>query len=221
MKFRFCNTPVVCCKAAISQKIPAACCKCQWSSNYDTHFWTPNQNNASGRTALFTLFCKQKLITRVLLLKTTPLYPFNFFFKTYIETHAIYLSTVGLQATCPFLLQGNLPKTENKKTNNIYYSGHQKHFLVQYTRFNKMGESVWEVSRVFLRYVREGATKCWVKQNKTHTKQKTPHPKRTPWNKNSWLGWLVCDFFAIVLVWGFLFLIKKLLKYHFRSERKR
>lgn len=80
MKFRFSNTPVVCCKAAIFQKIPAACRKCQWSSNYDTQFWTPNQNNASCRTALFTLFCKQKFITRVLLLKTTPLYPFIFFF---------------------------------------------------------------------------------------------------------------------------------------------
>lgn len=69
-----------------------------------------------------------------------------------------------------------------------------------------MGESVWEVSRIFLKYVREGATKGWDKKTKTTTKKPTntttttnhtKHKKNTTQKEhhqieNSWFGLFVC-----------------------------
>lgn len=93
---------------ALSEHFPkkSQLCECQWSNNYDKHFWVPNQNNTSCRTALLILFCKHKFITSMLLLKTKTLHPFHFlavcgvFLKLY-EALAINSSTEW--ATCPLL----------------------------------------------------------------------------------------------------------------------
>lgn len=58
-----------------------------------------------------------------------------------------------------------------------------------------MGESVWEISRIFLKYIREGATKGWVKKKKQpkqktnkQTKQRKNIQKQPHQTKNSWFG---------------------------------